>query len=190
MTTTEWLTVPGWPDYTVSPDPDRLQVWSLPRERQGRNGSVRLLAARCLKPTSDGRVNLSRPGKVELVNVRYLHKITYRAREGAQQALCRRGHPLMPPVTPAMFGSLASRVRPSVTYWGTDNRVCLYCWRDALRFDKGTYSTIYGVSEPDYPLSPAHPKPGAHIAVGDEGIHVLGDLGYKAYQAYWAAMER
>jgi hypothetical protein len=80
----------------------------------------------------------------------------------------------MEPVNPAIFGSLAPAIR--VAYWGTCNRICLWCSDPPETFpDDNACSLQYGVAgEPEYSSLPAQPTP-------------REDDGYQLEEMDWAA---
>src|ERR1700739_2893141 len=128
MTTTyDWVhpsyrSVPLWPAYVRGAD---LDVWSLPREVRCKGGKTRQIAAKQLTP-DDGRVRLSHDGKTGRFHVlNALYPLVFPELRRTYQPRCRKHHPMMEPVNLAIFGSVAPEIR--VAYWGTGNRICLWC---------------------------------------------------------------
>lgn len=124
MTTIEFRPIEQYPDYVIGRN---RAVCSVPRTRPGKAGSVRALSGRQLKPDTKNRVWLTAEGRRERHSVDRLFRahfpdVAYRKPQG----FCRQGHPLLP----YLNDRLASWVEPHVAYWGSGNRVCLYCQPD------------------------------------------------------------
>jgi hypothetical protein len=156
MTTTtyDWVNskyrpIPEYPIYIMSPS---LDVWSLSREVNCKGGKTRVLAAKQLLP-DDGRVRLTQNGHTKRFHVRnQLFPLAFPELRRTYQTHCRHGHMLMRPLIPN-FDDLVR-----VAYWGTGNRVCLWCNDAPTESDSG-YSSIYGIAGvPCYSELPAQPK--------------------------------
>jgi hypothetical protein len=197
LNATDWRTIPGWPGYVINSGPNRLEVWSLPREVPAKGGSTRMIKGKQLTPTTDGRVILSRPGvKAQVLHVaHHLHPITFpdlieqERRDRAGQAWCRKGHPLMRASHPILAQWFRyddchrlADVEPRMVHWGTNHRICLWCWPDAGDFDECTYSAEWGTNRmPDHQTSsvPTTPrlKPSHDYDVDEEGQLLLNQYG-------------
>ncbi|MGV0050115.1 hypothetical protein ACRU43_12885 [Mycobacterium colombiense] len=148
--------VPGWSAYAMSVG---LEVWSMPRQVRCKGGRTRQTAAKRIKPSDDGRVTLCQDGKIQRYHVqRDLYPRVFPELAKERQVFCRKGHPLMHPINPQLFGELGAVVK--VAYWGTLNRICLWCHNPPEVFaSDNTYSMAYGVAVPEhYSGMPARPK--------------------------------
>jgi hypothetical protein len=153
--TTGYRLIPEWCAYVMSAE---LDVWSLPRQVRCKGGKTRQTAAKQLIP-DDGRVRLSQDGKIGRFHVfNDLYPLVFPELKRTYQPRCRKRHPLMAPIIPAIFGSLAPVTR--VAYWGTGNRICLWCNDPPETFpDDNAYSLQYGVAGmAEYSSTPAQPK--------------------------------
>ncbi|UMB71767.1 hypothetical protein [Mycobacterium paraterrae] len=143
--------IPGWPTYILGIE---LDVWSLPREVPCKGGTTRWLSAKHLKPDR-GRVSLSCDGSVRRYHVAdELFPAVFPERL-RPQVICRHGHPLHY-VDPDCALLVARRLgEPSVSVWGTGNRICLRCTDAPTTYPTdNTYSLHHGVGMPDYPRRP------------------------------------
>jgi hypothetical protein len=163
-----------WPAYVMYAD---LAVWRMPGRVRCKGGGTRQQPAKKLKPSRDGRVSLSRDGKTARFHVyRQLFRATFPELFERPQALCHNGHPLLKPVNPDLFGSVAPLMAPRVARWGTGNRICLQCWRLPEEFDTHTYSLQYGpAGVPEYSGLPAQPKLSGR-RIGDGDLYQLAEL--------------
>lgn len=112
MTTNiEYRPIQEFPDYQIGID---RHVWSIPRQRPGKSGSLRTLQGRRLKPDAANRVWLNREGTRERHNVDDLFRQHFpETHYPKPQTHCREGHRL----------ALAH-------LWGAGNRVCAQCFPD------------------------------------------------------------
>lgn len=159
----EWRVIPEWPGYTLS---TQLEVWSMPRKVRCKGGGTRQKSGKRLE-ARDGRVYLCHEGRRERFHVgRDLfprvypdlhHKVRQRARQ-RPQTRCHNGHPLIEPIQPEIFGSLAAIVKPRVADWGTGNRICLHCSDPPEKFPTHTFSLQYGTGGIHGYAGPASPK--------------------------------
>jgi hypothetical protein len=157
----KWYVIPEFPGYAMSM---QLEVLSLPGSVRCKGGATRQKPPKILKPSA-GRVYLCKEGRRERFHVRrelfprvfpHLHeKMRYEARQ-RPQTLCKHGHALIEPVVPLRRLSKP----PRVAYWGTGNRICLYCSELPDTFDSGSYSLEFGTAGmSDYSPLPAAPQP-------------------------------
>ena len=149
--------IPNWSGYAMSV---KLDVWSMPRQVRCKGGGTKRNPAKQLK-VSDGRVTLCHDGRQRRYHVeRELYPRVF-PDQLRPQVRCHNGHPLIAPVNPDIFGSLAPIVQPRLAYWGTGNRICKWCCcepPDTFPADN-RYSLQFGVGEvSDYTGLPAQPK--------------------------------
>lgn len=117
----EWREPPGCPGYLMHSA--TRELWSQARTVTTKDGKRRHYAARLITPSS-GRLSLSVGGVRFTRGVNALWRETFPdaeqyARLGRYARVarrCRAGHPL--------------GTGPSVTYWGSWNRVCILCFPD------------------------------------------------------------
>ncbi len=165
----DWETVgyrliPEWSAYVMSAE---LDVWSLSRKVRCKGGRTRQTKARQLIP-DDGRVRLSQDGKTGRFHVRrHLYPQVFpdlvakelQAARRHPQTECRQGHPLLEFEHEIL--KMWMTPKPRIWYWGTGNRICLWCDDDAPEGfpDDNAFSLHYGVaSMPEYSDAPAEPK--------------------------------
>ena len=139
-----------------------FDVWSLSRQVPCKGGKTRSTTARRLNPSAR-RVYLCANGSRQRLHLeRELFPLTFpdlvekQRQEALQrpQARCKKGHPLIDPVRPEMFGT----VQPKIAYWGRGNRVCLRCnpLQAETAFDAySRHSGIHGRNYRGLPTRPA-----------------------------------
>jgi hypothetical protein len=160
----EWRVIPEYTGYVMSVG---LEVWSLPRQVACKGGGTRQKSGKRMKPSCDGRVSLCENGKTQRYHVRRdLYPAVFpdliaqerRAARQRPQVTCRKGHPLMEFDHDIMKAWM--NPKPHIMYWGTDNRICLWCHDAPDAFDTDNrYSLHYGVAGlGDYSALPAEPK--------------------------------
>lgn len=150
-----YRTIPGWSEYVMNAD---LDVWSVARPVPCKGGKTRQKAAKRIKPSNDGRVTFCQGGRIQRYHARRdLYPRVFPELAVERQPFCRKGHPLIHPVNPDLFGSLDV---VKVAYWGRLNRICLWCHNPPEVFSSdNTYSMAYGVAIPGhYSGMPAKPK--------------------------------
>ncbi|ETB29471.1 hypothetical protein [Mycobacterium avium] len=169
-TTTEHLYLA--PGYRIIPDWDGymmnagMEVWSVARHVPCKGGKTRQIAAKRIKNDVDGRVTLSqdsRRGRFHVYNQLYpitwpeLVEAEQKVKRQRPQVTCHKGHPLMEYDHTVLKTWMTPK--PNLAYWGTGNRICLWCSNPPTTFPSFTYSRAYGIAIPNhYSDAPAEPK--------------------------------